>query len=240
MNEIQMTFYSLLNLFDKKLWFKVLSELEKIINQKLTHLDINDPVKKRVLDLNSAADFICAVRQQESSRKIFGKFGKSKIEFSISIYKETSFFPNSFSIYFPFDISDEKLSLSMLRRSFAEINRCLSPFYSLCDSLDKVASKRKATGYAVDLQAELIGAFWLTYLNKTYVDYFKESKFHSLPCSKIKGLNGYIIDLGESPYAVTMNRENVEALLGKGSFVDPALGYDKPVGQNALRFDELS
>jgi len=47
------------------------------------------------------------------------------------------------------------------------------------------------------------------------------------------------MELGESPFAVAVDRNQVEALLGKESFVEPSLGYDKPVGKNALRFDQL-
>ncbi|WHI49541.1 hypothetical protein P3339_13790 [Microbulbifer sp. MLAF003] len=240
MNEIQMTFYSLINLFDRTLWIKLLSELEKIFGQKLSHLDVNDPMRKKVQDIESAADYICAIGKEESSRKLFGKFGKSKIELSLSIFKDATFFPNCLSIHFPEKVTGDSEGLSMLRNGFEEVNRCLEPFYSICDSMDTIASKRKATGYAVDLQAELIGAFWLTYFNKAYVDYFQESKFQEVPSRQIEGLDGYIVDLGESPFFVTVDRNQVEALLGKESFVDPTLGYDKPAGKNALRFDQLS
>jgi len=172
MNEIQMTFYSLLNLFDRSLLVKLLSELEKVLGQKLSHLDVNDPMRKKVSDLETAADYICAIGEEESSRRVFGKFGKSKIELSISVFKEATHFPNSLSINFPEKVTGGNEGLSMLRNAFEESNRCLKPFYSICDSMDTIASKRKATGYAVDLQAELVGAFWLTYFNKVYVEYF--------------------------------------------------------------------
>src|SRR3990167_4586492 len=240
MNEIQMTFYSLINLFDRNRWIKLLSELERIFGQKLSYLDVNDPIRMKVQDIESAADYICAIGEKESSRKVFGKFAKFKIELSISIFKEATLFPNSLSIHFPEKVTGDREGLCMLRNAFEESNRLLEPFYSICDSMDRIASKRKATGYAVDLQAELIGAFWLTYFNNAYVDYFEESKFQELPCRQIEGLDGSIVDIGESPFAVTVDRNQVEALLGKESFVDPSLGYDKPVGKNALRFDQLS
>ncbi|GGP72654.1 hypothetical protein GCM10009347_41640 [Shewanella algicola] len=239
MNEIQMTFYSLLNLFDRSLWVKLLSELERLFGQKLSHLDVNDPLRKKVSDLETAADYICSIGKEESSRRLFGKFGKSKIELSISIFKEAAPFPNSLSIYFPEKVIGDKEGLCMLRNAFEESNRCLKSFYSICDSMDTIASKRKATGYAVDLQAELIGVFWLTYFGKAYVDYFEESKFLDIPSRRIEGLDGSMMDLGESPISIAVARYQVEALLGKESFVDPSLGYDKPVGKNALRFDQL-
>jgi len=240
MNEIQMTFYSLLNLFDRGLWVKLISELERIFRHKLSHLDVNDPMRKKVSDLETASDYICSIGEQESSRKIFGKFGKSKIEISISIFREATLFPNSLSIHFPEKVASNQEGLFMLRNAFDESNRCLKPFYSICDSMDTIAAKRKSTGYAVDLQAELIGAFWLTYFNKAYVDYFEESKFQEIPSRQIEGLDGSIVELGESPFSVNVARDHVEALLGKESFVDPSLGFDKPIGKNALRFDQLS
>ena len=239
MNEIQMTFYSLLNLFDRSLLVKLLSELERVFGQKLSHLDVNDPMRKKVSDLETAADYICAIGEEESSRRVFGKFGKSKIELSISIFKEATLFPNSLSIHFPEKVTGGNEGLSMLRNAFEESNRCLKPFYSICDSMDTIASKRKATGYAVDLQAELIGVFWLTYFNKAYVEYFEEPKFQEIPSRQIEGLDGCMMELGESPFTVAVARNQVEALLGKESFVDSSLGYDKPVGKNALRFDQL-
>lgn len=48
-----------------------------------------------------------------------------------------------------------------------------------------------------------------------------------------------MVELGESPFTVNIARDEVEASLGRQSFVDPALGFDKPVGKNALRFDQL-
>ena len=239
MNEIQITFYSLLELLDRSLWVKLLGELEEVFGQKLSHLDVNDPIRKKVSDLKTAADYICAIGEEESSRKVFGKFGKSKIELSISIYKDPTLFPNSLSLYFPEKASGHQDGLCMLRSAFEEGNQSLKPFYSICDSRDRIASKRKATGYAVDLQAELIGAFWLTYFSRAYVDYLEESKFQEIPNCQIEGLDGIMIDLGESPSAVTVDRSHVEELLGKETFVNPSLSYDKPVGKNALSFDQL-
>lgn len=239
MNEIQMTFYTLLNPFEKNLWIELFCELERVFGQKLSHIDVNDPVRKKVSDLVVAADYIRAIGEEESSRRVFGKFGKSKIEFSISIFKEVTHFPNSLSIHFSETITDDQEGLSMLRDAFEEGNRYLKPFYSICDSMGMIASKRKATGYAVDLQAELIGTFWLTYFNKAYVDFFEEPKFQKVPSIRIEGLEGSLLDLGESPFSVTVARDEVEALLGKESFVDPLLGYDKEVGKNVLSFDKL-
>jgi hypothetical protein len=239
MNEIQMTFYSLINPFNRNLWIKLLSEFENIFGQKLSHLDVNDPIRKKVTDIESASDYICSIGDQESSRKLFGKFGKSKIEISISIFKETALFPNSISVYYPEKIASDQEGLSVLRNAFEESNRCLEPFYSICDYMGTIASKRKSTGYAVDLQAELIGLFWLTYFNQSYLEFFGESKFDEIPNRKIDGLNGVMVKLGESPFAVNIARDEVEASLGRQSFVDPALGFDKPVGKNALRFDQL-
>ena len=239
MNEIRMSFYSLSNLFDSNLWVNLFSELERIFDQQLSHLDDDDPIRKKVSDLETAAEFICLIGEQESSRKIFGKFGKSKIEISFSIYKETTRFTNSLNIYFPENVAGNQEGLSMLKSAFEECNRCLKPFYSICDSMDTVATKKKATRSAVNLQAELIGIFWLSYFSKAYVDYFGHPKFQTIPGRQIEGLDGRMVELGESPFAVNVARDHVEALLGKESFVDPSLGFDKPSGKNALMYDQL-
>jgi len=239
MNEIQMTFCSLLNLFDRTVWGKLISELERIFGHRLSHLDVNDPIRNKVSDLETASAYICSIGEREASRIIFGKFGKSRIEISISLFRNTTSLPNSLSIYFPEKVTSNQEGLFMLRNAFKESNRCLKPFYSFCDSMDIIATKRKSTGYAVDLQAELVGVFWLTYFNKQYVDYFGACKFQKIPSCQIEGLDGIMVDLGESPFSVNVAREYVENLLGKESFVEPSLGFDKPIGKTALRFEQL-
>jgi len=60
-NEIQLTFYSLSSLLYKELWLSYFSELEKLLHEKLSHLDTNDPIRKQVSDLGSAAEYVCSL-----------------------------------------------------------------------------------------------------------------------------------------------------------------------------------
>lgn len=240
MNEIQMTFYSTHGLSDGSLWSGFLDEIEKLIDAKLTHLDINDPIRKKVTDLNAASAYILSISERERSRRLFGKFGKSKVEISIALFKETNSFPNSISLHFPENFGAEDHRKSSLYDIFVAGIRYLSPFYSICDLIGTIAGKRKSSGYAVDLQAELIGVFWFTYFGDRYVQFFEKARFEGLPCTSIAGIEGVILKLGNSPHAVDVARQEVEARLGPKSFVDPSLGFDKPIGKHALRFDALS
>jgi len=170
---------------------------------------------------------------------LFGKFGKSKIQTSISLYKDYKLFPNNVSLYFPERYVGNSDGTKLLNDIFLLSNKHFGPFYSLCDFMSVIKKKKKLTGFSVDLQAELIGMFWLTYLNKSYVDYFGKDRFELLPCKYIDGLDGVFVNLGKSPLNVDISREKIEYLLGKESFVDPLLNFDKPVGRNALMFNQM-
>ena len=241
MNQIQIMLCSLGNLFDKNIWKEYFYKLEHLIGSKLSHLDINDPIRKKVSDLEDAAGFVCNISEAQTSRTLFAKFGKSKVEMTITLYRDAEHFANNIAIYFPEKfVSDNENRIQVINNVFTMSVENIKPFYALADTVQAISGKRKASGFAVDLQTELIGVFWLTYFNKAYVDYFDKSKFQEIPSRQIEGLDGSMVELGESPSAVNVARDQVEALLGKESFVDPLLGYDKPIGKTALRFDQLS
>lgn len=239
MNEIQISFYTLENLFNEGLWLKFFSELEKFLNVELSHLDTNDPIRRKVVSLDDAATYVCSIGGQEESRMIFGKFGKSKIGIEISLCRDVSFFPNSVSLYFPEKIIDTDKGRVLLNDVFMEGNRCFKPFYSLCDSMSMITRKKKTSGFSVDLRTELIGVFWLTYFSKCYVEFFGQSKIDGLVCEKTVLPEGLAIKIGESPFLVFLTREEAEIQLGKESFVQPELAFEKPIGKNALSFNQI-
>jgi len=230
---------SLTNLFDRELWRDFLTELEQVVSSKLSHIDTNDPVRKKVESIEDAASFICDIGESENSRTIFAKFSNIKVEMTIILFRDSENFANNISIYFPEKILDSGEGVSVLDRAFRMANRGLQPFYSVCDRMAAISGKRKLSRFAVNLQAELIGIFWLTYLNKSYVDYFGGERFDGLPCKKIDGLDGVLIELGRTPADVSVSREEAERMLGEDSFVDPSRADDKPIGRYALRFDKL-
>ena len=240
-NEIQMSFDTLENLFSKDIWLRFFANLENLLNAKLSHLDTNDPIRKKVASLDEAADYVCSIGEQEGSRWLFGKFTKAKVKvrISISLFKDARSFPNSVYLYFPEKAFDKDEESNLLYDIFVEGNRRFKPFYSFCDSDAMVTRKKKSSGFSVDLQAELIGMFWLTYFNRSYVEFFGQSKFEELPCKKFNLQDGIAIKLGASPLLLDISREEAESFLGKKSFVEPELGFDKPIGKNALTFDNI-
>jgi hypothetical protein len=239
MNEIQLSFYTLQDLFSRDLWLRFFTGLERLLGAKLSHLDTNDPMRKKVTILEDAADYVCLIQEHEGSRRLFGKFGKSGVEIGIYLVRDVSFVPNSISLYFPEKTINLSGGVVLLYDVFVEGARFLQPFYSLCDLRSMVARKKKSSGFAVDLQAELIGIFWLTYFNKSYVEFFGQSTINKLACEKATLQDGVLIRLGPSPFSVELTREHAENLLGKASFVEPEINFEKSIGRNALTFNSM-
>lgn len=244
MNEIQVTFFSLNDLIDKRLWHSFLLDVEQCIGEKLSHFDVNDPVRKKVTSIENAVEYICAFKDQESSRRLFGKFGRSKVEISISLFVGESDFPNNVSFYFPSKLLGSDEGIQAILNIFKLGNEYLKPFYSYGDELGQIASKKKSTGMAVDLEAELIGMFWLTYINQKYVDFFgidKVEQFSEFGIDLSINGTGAAFKFGKLPAlpdSIEL-RSAAEKTLGAESFVDPGLGFDKPRGQQALNYNQL-
>lgn len=244
MNEIQVEFCSINDLFDKNMWSCFLSEVEVLLGEKLSHLDINDPVRKKVTNVECAVDFICALGDQEDSRWLFGKFGHRKVSMSLFLLKDASNFPNSVSIYFPMKWLEDKDSINSILSVFKLGNEYLKPFYSYADKISQVAAKRKLNRMAVDLEAELVGMFWLTYLNQKYTEFFGKSKLEQLASLNADvsvndlGVTCRFGKLPASAESIALRME-AEKILGAESFVDPKLSFDKPKGQHALTYDQL-
>ena len=240
MSQIQMMFCSVVDLFDRELWRNYFERLEMNVGSNLSHLDNNDPIRRRVSNLADAAAFVCDISELENSRTLFAKFGKSKVEMTITLYKNTELFANNISIYFPDKFFDNKNnSTDRIHGIFELSNKKIKPFYSLSDSAEIIAGKRKASGFAVNLQEELIGVFWLTFFSTRYVAYFGQQSLVNLRCRSVASSDGMLVRLGDSPMSVDMQREEAERILGKDSFVTPSLDSEKPLGKHALMFNQL-
>jgi hypothetical protein len=118
-------------------------------------------------------------------------------------------------------------------------NQFLKPFYAYGDAVAQIRSKNKPSG-AVDIQAELLGVFWLTYFNPAYVAFFGNLKFNGL-LGVERGSDGSVtIVLGDSPQLVASElREQSVETLGKQSFVNPSDILGKQRGRFALTFQQL-
>ena len=245
MDEIQVTFFSLDDLISSKLWHSFLSEIEICVGEKLSHIDIKDPVRKKVTSIQSAANYICDFDSQETSRTLFGKFGKSKISLIISLNEiNASEFPHKLSFYFPSKLLKNNEGIQTILSVFKLGNEYLKPFYSYGDEIDQVSGKRKATRRAVDLEVELIGVFWLTYLNKKYIDFFEKERIEKLSNLGVDlsfnddGVEFRVGDIPANSNSIGM-RLSAEKILGADSFVDPNLTFNKVIGKQALSFSQL-
>ena len=239
MNEIQLSCNSTDNLFQKELWIALLEELNEITGFQITHLDDKDPIRKKVTNIEDAAEFIVSINEGENSRKVFGKFGKSKIEINIALYREITNFPNTVSIYFPEKYYENLENIERIIKLFLMLNEKINSFYAFCDYMKVVSSKRKASGFAVDLQAELIGIFWLTFFSDKYVKFIGQDLFQKVPGVVINDKCEALIKLGNNPSEINITRADLEVTLGKDLFVDPELQFDKPKGKYALKFEQL-
>ena len=244
MTEIQLTFFSLNNLFDKFVWNSFLSIIEKSLGEKLSHLDIKDPVREKVTDIESAVDFICTPDNKTNNRWLFGKFGRSKVEFSLSLFRDKVEFPNNISFYFPGKLLLSDKGIQAIVEIFKFGNEYLNPFYSYGDELEQIAAKKKSTGMSVDLEVELVGMFWLTHFNNQYMEFFGGEKLDLL-ASLNANLNvngsGVTLKLGELPASSESIalRTDAEKMLGAESFVDPNLSFDRLKGPQALTYNQL-
>lgn len=81
-------------------WLAFLRTAENLVGARLSRLDENDPVRRKVDRLEDAAAYVCRFGEKEDSRRLFGRFEKSKIEFSISLFRRASRFSNSVDVHF--------------------------------------------------------------------------------------------------------------------------------------------
>lgn len=242
MSDIKACFYSAMNLCGLEVWHDFIVDLEGMLGLHISHLDVRDPVRRKAGDAKASAEYICGFDEGEERRVIFGKFGSSGVIFSISLCKEVVSFPNSFSISFPEKFIRNEAGLKCLFSMFSSGNRLFKSFYSFCDYEDVIFLKKKATGFSVDLQSELIGVFWLTFFCDKYVRFFGVKDIDGLPFFCSHGDGGVTFLLGDSPCMESQKsaRDVVERAIGVDFFVNPALLYDKPNGRFALLYKNLS
>lgn len=221
---------------DGRQWFELLRDAEKTLGTRLSRLDVNDPVRRKVERLEEAAEFVCRFGEKEESRRLFGRFDRPRTEISISLFRGASRFPNDVTFFFP---TAEAAEVGRLCELFSGMVGLLEPFYAFCDLQSVLGGKRKGTGAAVDLEAELIGVFWLTHFNRRWVDFIGAARFDALPCERTAGSNGVTLRLGETPMGLGSERDAAEELLGRRFFVDPGFRGIKRPGDDALTFAQL-
>lgn len=239
MSELWMAHHSICSWQEPSRWTGYFEEAQRLLGSPLTHLDVNDPVKRKVASRADAGNFVCAFKAREDSRWLFGEFRDLRIDFSIQHYRKLGHWANTMKWHVPQVFLEKSENLRCLKKLFDLGNQTFKPFYGYSDDAAQVASKKKPSG-AVDLRAELLGVFWLTYFNAAYVRFFGMDKFNGLSGVEHGSDGSITIVLGDSPQLVTDElRERVAVTLGKQSFVNPTDLLDKSPGRFALTFEQL-
>lgn len=220
-------------------WTGYFDEAQRLLGSPLTHLDVNDPMKRKVASLTDAGNFVCAFKAHEDSRWLFGKCAGIGIELSVQHYRRLGHYPNTLKWHVPPSFVEKPENRQRLKALFDLGNRTFKPFYAYADDVAQIASKKKSSG-AVDIQAELLGAFWLTYFSAAYVTFFSSEKFDRLSGVE-RGSDGSVtMVLGNSPESVANElREQVVTTLGPQSFVNRKDVLGKQRGRFALTFPQL-
>jgi hypothetical protein len=241
-DELWLCHYSCMSWSDPDRWIGYFRTVEGILGARITHLDQNDPVRRRVKpgEFAELAEYVVSMGERENSRWLHGKMASVRLSFSVQHNRDFRVpgFPNSVSWYFPARFVDNASGLDAVRSLFECGDTWLSPFYAYSDIKAQIASKKKE--WAVDLRAELLGVFWLTYFNSRYVEFIGKDKFKELPGISVKFDGGATLDLGESPWSVPDGlRAQAQAKLCPKLFVESNEVLRKRPGEYALTYEQL-
>jgi hypothetical protein len=239
MSNLWIAHHSIGSWLEASLWTTYFKEAQRLLGSPLTHLDINDPVKRKIASLEEAGDFVCAFEADENRRWLFGRCGGTGIRLSVQLFRQLSWYPNTLKWHVPLTYVDRDENRQRLKALFNLGNKTFKPFYAYSDDVAHIAAKKKSSG-AVDIQAELLGVFWLTYFNAAYVGYFGREKFKSIPVVDHADDGGITIVLADSPKSVGSElREQSAAILGRQSFVNPNDIMGKQQGRFAMTFQQM-
>ena len=222
-------------------WARYFGSAEDILGASITHLDKDDPVRRRVKAgaLTEVSEYVTFMGKRDESRWVFGKMESIGVEFAVRHYRDVRGWPNSINWYFPAGFADSASGALVIRRLFDCGNTTLSAFYAYGDTRDQVSSKKKESG-AVNIQSELIGVFWLSYFDTLYVSFIGRERFDELQGISVKFDGGATLELGTTPSSVPHERRaDAEAKLGRKLFVEPKDMSTKRQGEYALTFEQL-
>jgi len=232
---------------DSSLWLDYLTDAESVLGARITRLDKNDPVRRKVEkgESDKTAQFIVDFGKKEDSRWLFGKIGNLGITFSIHHHRSErsspNDFPNTLIWYIPEKLLQTETMINRVVTLFQLGNERLRTFYGCADFIERIGKKKKETG-AVNIEEELLGVFWLTYFDHRYRDMFGEEKVALLSniiteCPH----RGFMVKLADSPIDMDERRSaEAEKILGAKTFVNPSERFSfKRPGEFALTFSQL-
>lgn len=243
-DELRLCHVSCVSWSDPHRWLHYFGQAQEILHANITHLEKNDPVRRRVKpdNLSEMADYVAMIDTREDCRWVFGRIESNDAEFSVQHYRnnaDLSGWPNFINWYFPPRFAESVTGAKAIRSLFDIGNVALSSFYAYADATSYPASKKKEYG-AVNIQAELVGIFWLTYFDAHYESFLGKAKLETLEGVTSVFGNGVTLSLGETPSSVPNGlRNRIESELGPKLFVQPKDVLSKRPGQHALTFEQL-
>lgn len=226
-------------------WVEYFEQIQQILDAPITHLDENDPIRRRFdnkAPLENAR-YLVEFGEQEESRTLFGELATIGVDFSLHLYRNDPRRHNRIDWHFSESYLNSPDRILAIKRLFDYGNNLLEAFYGYADTCEVHSRKswRKKEFGAVSLEAELLGVYWLTYFNNRYIDFFGREKFMNIDNVAVRLNDGVTLCLAETPSAVPEGlRQEVENTLGSKSFVawQRDITIKRP-GQYALTLEQL-
>lgn len=207
---------------DPDRWVNLLGRLEEALGAPLTHLDDNDPVRKKVYSLSEAAERVTRFREREDCRWLFGRYASIRGTVSIQHQRVMGRMSNKMHIYLPIAYCRSDSGIEALRQVFLSCVDCLNPFYGLADLHTTFASVARLDGWPVNTEKELLGVFWHTYISNQYLRYLRTDRMSELPGTIEERGSGFVIRLADRPEDSTLEKRSLAVdVLGADSFASP-------------------
>lgn len=215
-------------------WVRFLLAAQEALGVNLSHVDTNDPVRRRAASVEEAAEYICHFGEQEELRWVFLKFGRAA-SCTIHYSKVADRWPN----YVTWTLDSRKCSNDVCKNLFSATNEYLDPFYAFIDLREWVVRKRKPSG-AINVEVELVGMFWITYFGAAYTRFFGADRLSKVAELHHDGKGGTYVSLGSDPASVGSTvRQGAEGLLGNDHFWCGDENLPKVPGLFALTLKQL-
>src|SRR5438128_580184 len=132
MNDLWVDHFSVEAWNEPKFWADYFDQVQQLFGSPLTHLDVNDPVRRKLGPPEVVGDFVCSFGPREDSRWLFGKFKDAGIDFTIRHFRQLGRWPNSLTWHFPLSFAERLENRQRLKALFDLGNRTLKPFYAYC------------------------------------------------------------------------------------------------------------
>lgn len=246
--ELWMKHRSVASWNDAAAWDDYLRAVQRLLVDRLSKLDSNDPARREADALHGEGSFVTQFGSKDDSRWVLGKFERTKIQIQVNHYKNgrDSFGrrrDNNIAFYVPEKLHSEE-GVTKLVELFRMTSERWKVFYGYAD-LKGVCCLKKASSPslgALNIASELPGVFWLTYFGPHYSTFIGRERLNALEQSSEGPAGGTILRLAETPKEVPEGlRRMMERRLGVEMFAGTGeVTIEKPEGRYALTLDQLS